>query len=148
MRISTKTVTNFDASASTGPTQRHHEVHDHWLLMQEPKSRTKVQDNSAENGSVRTDRTCISRKRDIVWISWNIGSKLVFVRFFHNVKSTFCTVSRGFKLGIAYHSTEKHDGRTVPKVRVLCQSLFVTHLLAVPRSDTNVSSCRTQRDSI
>ena len=86
MRIFSKSTTNFDASASTEPTQRHHEVQDQWLLMQG----TEVQNKCAGDEAVRTDRTCILRnQRDTLWISWNIGCKLVFVRFCQNVKSTF-----------------------------------------------------------
>ena len=115
-------ITNFDASASTEPTQRHHEVLDQWLLMQ----RTEVQNKCAENKAVRTDLTCISRnQRDILWISWNIGCNLVFVRFSQNVKSTFCAVSQGFKIGIVYKcspktTTDEQFPMSTCSVRVLC----------------------------
>ena len=140
MRISTKSITNFDASASTEPRQRHHEVQDQWQLMQG----TEVQNMCAEN---QADRTCISRhQRDILWISRNIGCKLVFVRFFENVKSTFCTVSRSFKFGIVYQfpsktTTDEQFPRSACCVRVFCY-----HISQLCRNDTNVSSCHTQQD--
>ena len=108
--------------------------------------RTSMQETKV----VKTGSRCISRdQRGTLWISWNIGCELVFVKFCQNVKSTFCTISRGFKFGIVYHFPPKtHDGRTVPKEHVLCQSLLLPHLRAVSRNDTNVSSCHTQRDSV
>ena len=141
----TKSTTNFDASASTEPTQRHHEVQDQWLLMQG----TEVQNKCAGDEAVRTDRTCISlNQRDTLWISWNIGCKLVFVKFCQNVK---CTFWHGFARIQIWDRvsifTENHDGRTVPKVHVLHQSLLSQHHPAVPQNHTNVLSCHTQRDS-
>ena len=54
----------------------HHDVPDQWLLMQG----NEVQNTCAGN---KADWTFISRdQHDILGISWNIGCKLVFVRFF------------------------------------------------------------------
>ena len=149
VRISTKSITNFEASGSTELTRRHHNVRDQWLLTQ----RTKVQGiktSVQERRWRKIGSTCISRnQRDTLRISWNVVCKLVFIRFVQSVKSTFCTVSRGFKLGIVYQFPAKtHDERTIPKEHVLHQSLLSQHHPAVPQNDTNVLLFQTQRDSV
>ena len=75
-------------------------------------------------GSTRTSRN----QRDTLRISWNVVCKLVFIRFFQNVKSTFCTVSRGFKLGIVYQfpaktTTIEQFPRSTCCIRVFCHNI-------------------------
>ena len=49
---------------------------------------------------MRTGGTCVSRnQRDMFWISWNIGGKLVYFRPNQIVKSTFCSVREDSNLG-------------------------------------------------
>ena len=88
---------------------------------------TEVQNKCAGN---KAGWTCISRnQRDILWrISRNIGRKLVFVRFFQDVKSTFFTVSRRFKFGIVYQfpskaTTDEQYSRSACCVRVFCRHI-------------------------
>ena len=93
---------------------------------------TKIQNKCAGN---KAGGTCISRsQRDTLC---NIGCKLVFVRFFQSVNSTFCTVFAMIQTSDRVSiSSEDHEERTVPKVHVLRQSLLSEHHPAVPQNDT------------
>ena len=109
-----ESITNFEASRSTELIRRHHNVRDQWF----PTQGIKVQNKCAREKVAKIWIDILFRNQhDTLRISWNVVCKLVLIRFVQSVKSTFCTVSRGFTLGIVFQFPAKnHDERTVPKV--------------------------------
>ena len=126
MRISTKSITNFEASGSTELKKRHHDFQDQWLLMQG----TEVQNKCAGKGFAEKlakhafhviNVTLFGSRGTSSENSFSSGSS-------QNVKSTFCTVSRGFKLGIVFQipaktTTNEQFPRSTCCVRDFCHNV-------------------------
>ena len=135
---STKSTTNFDSSGSTELTRSHHNVRDQRLLVQGTNK-----DASRCTGSVASDagnqspeqvgkkESCeklARNQRGTLRISWNIVCKLVVIRFVQSVDSTFCTVSRGFKLGIVYQFPAKTTTNEQFPIFRCCVRVFCHHI--------------------
>ena len=123
VRISTKSITKFEASRSTELKLRHHRCSGSMLLMQGSPEQMGKKDSF-----VKLARHALpSNQRDTLRISWNI-CKLVVIKVFQNVKSTFCTVSREFKLGIVYQfpaktTTKEQFPKSTCCIRVFCHNI-------------------------
>ena len=78
----------------------------------------------AKNCSTRISRD----QRDTLRISWNVVCELVVIRFVQSVNSTFCTVSRGLKLGIVYQfpAKTKTNETVVEGARAASESFVTT----------------------
>ena len=74
-----------------------------------------------------TKHACSRNRCGTFWFSWNI-CKLIVVGFCHIIKSTFCTVSCGFKLGSVFvyfqgNLRRTHNSqRARAKVRAFCRN--------------------------
>ena len=124
--IFTKSTTN-----SEGPVSKHRTNTDASRGSGSMMQGTEVQNKCAGNEVVRTDQTCISRyQRDTLWISWNIGCKLVLSGSAKMPSPRFAQVREDSNLGsyINFH-------RNPRRIRAFCSP----PLLVSRRGQTDAS---------